>query len=145
MRRPIGIAILVVVTVAVGACTFSPKKGGVSGAAGSGAGGTTPTGGAGAGGTAPPIPGLASLRVDPPTAAVSVQPGKPAMQMFRAFGKVGGGAEQDVTAMVSWSVDRPMLVPSIAGGLATTGDTAGGVVQVRASSASVSANATLTI
>src|SRR5204863_6226690 len=68
-----------------------------------------------------------------------------AMQMFRAFGKVGGGAEQDVTAMVSWSVDRPMLVPSIAGGLATTGDTAGGVVQVRASSASVSANATLTI
>jgi hypothetical protein len=129
--------------VALAACTFSPKKSGETGGAGVGAAGSG--GGAGTGGSAPPIPGLASLRVDPPAATVTVRPGQPAMQMFRAFGKTAGGAEQDVTATVSWSADKPMLVPSVVGGLATTGDAAGGIVRVSASSGGVVASATLTI
>ena len=109
--------------------TFSPKPAGsgaagtIGGAAGSGAGGT---------GGGPPLPGYTANRIDPPTAPVSVQPGSPAMQAYKAFGKKTGGAEEDITAKVTWSVDRPMLVPKIAGGVATTGDSAGGVVAVRA-------------
>jgi hypothetical protein len=125
------------------ACTFSPKTAAVSG----GGGGTgTGTGNGGtAGTTPPPIPGLMSLRITPNMATVSVQPGSPAMQAYQALGKSSNGAERDVTASVSWSVDRPALVPTIAGGLAKTTDTTGGIVEVRATAGALSAAATLTI
>jgi len=83
--------------------------------------------------------------VDPSTAVVTVRPGQPATQAFRAFGKSANAAETDLTSTVSWSVDRPTLVPMIAGGLATTTDTAGGVVQVRAAAGALLATATMTI
>jgi hypothetical protein len=86
------------------------------------------------------------LRVDPPTATVEVESGRPAMQAFRAFGKLPGGAEQEVTTSVTWFVNRPALVPQIADGLATTSDSAGGVVLVTASTSTlVSGSATLNI
>ncbi|HVU51914.1 MAG TPA: hypothetical protein VHL80_14555 [Polyangia bacterium] len=129
------------------ACTFSPKPAGSAGTgtgAGAGASGGT-GGGAGAAGGAPPLPSYDSIRIDPPSATVSVQPGSPAMQAYKAFGTKAGGAEEDITAKVNWSVDRPMLVPTIAGGVATTGDAAGGVVAVRATTATLGASATLVI
>jgi hypothetical protein len=125
-----------------GACTFSPKPAGSAAAAGTGGGAGT-SGAAGTG--APPLPGIVSLRIDPPSATVSVQAGSPAMQTFRALGKTASGAEQDVTAMVNWSVDRPLLVPKIAAGVATTTDSVGGLAYVRASNGAAAATATLTI
>jgi hypothetical protein len=134
--------IVIAMACAAGACTFSPKpsaNGGTAGVGGAGAG----TGGAGGG--AGIMTGLASLRIDPPTAVVSVSPGHPATQAFRAYGKTASGAERDVTAEVTWSADRTLLVPMIVGGLATTSDSVGGVVAVRASSDAISTLATLTI
>src|SRR6185436_2395746 len=60
---------------ALGACTFNPKS--TPGSAGAAAdGGTSPTGtgGNGAGGATSPT--FASLRIDPPSATVTVEPGK---------------------------------------------------------------------
>jgi hypothetical protein len=45
-----------------------------------------------------------------------VSPGKPAAQQFQAFGTLAGGAEQDITGMVSWSTDRPALATTDACG-----------------------------
>jgi hypothetical protein len=135
---------LVFFCVGLGACTFSPTPKQAGGGAGSGAGLGGGAGfGGGAGTTA--LPGIVSLRIDPQMATVSVQPGSPATQAYRAFGKLASGAEQEVTGSVDWSVDRPLLVPKIAAGLATTGDTAGGLVQVRVTSGSLNASSTLTI
>jgi hypothetical protein len=128
-----------------GACRFSPGAAGTGGGgAGVGAAGTG-TGTGGAGGTTVMLPGVVSLRVDPPTATVNVTPGSPATQAYHAFGKAANGTETDVTTSVDWSVDRTLLVPMIVGGLATTSDSVGGVVQVRASTGTLSAMATLTI
>ena len=146
MRSPTMLLFVAFGSSSVG-CTFSPKHaldgtaGGAGGAAATGAGGATGA----AGSSTTPIPGVISLRIDPPTAAVSVQPGSPAMQMFHAFGKSASGTEKDVTTAVNWSVDRTLLVPSIVAGLATTSDNVGGVVQVQATSGTLAAAATLTI
>jgi hypothetical protein len=141
---PTALATLTVLAIAMGACTFNPKHD-TPGAGGGTAGGLAGSGGGGASGTPPPLPGVVSLRVDPPTAVVSVRMGSPAMQAFHAFGKSASGAEQDVTNSVLWSVDRPLLVPTILLGVATTTDSLGGVVLVRASSGGLSATATLTL
>jgi hypothetical protein len=134
-----GTLCLLALVGAVASCTFSPKAPGAASVGGVGGGGT-------AGATAPPpLPGVVSLRIDPPNATVAVQLGRPAMQAFRAFGKNASGADTDVTASVSWSVDRSALVPMIVGGLATTSDTLGGVVQVGATAGTVTGLATLTI
>jgi hypothetical protein len=133
-----------VLACAVGACTFNPRIGG--GAGGSSAlGGSGPgTGGGGSTGTSPGIPGLTALRIDPPAAMVAVQPGMPATQMFRAMGTVNG-TEKDLSKSASWFVDKTGLVTNIVNGLATTGDTYGGVALVQAVIGQVSAAATLTI
>jgi hypothetical protein len=133
---------LICAGAAVGACTFTPKSPALGGSAGSGGG--PGAAGSGAGGTTTPPPAVTSLRIDPPMATVSAAPGMPATQAFRALGIVNG-AEKDVSASVTWFVDRPALVPSIVAGLATTSDTAGGVVLVQAGAGGVSAAATLTI
>jgi hypothetical protein len=125
---------------ALAACTFSPKPRGTA----SGFAGTDGIGAAGSPALAP-LPAIVSLRIDPPSAMVSVQAGSPAMQTYRALGKSASGAEQDVTAMVNWSVDRPLLVPKIAAGVATTTDTVGGLAYVRAANGALAATATLTI
>jgi hypothetical protein len=139
------LALLFSLAALASACSFSGHR------AETGSGGTGPgTGaggsGSGGGGTGgPPIPGLMSIRVDPLTATVSVMPGAPAMQQFRAFGKLANGQEQDITDRVTWTVDRPLLVPMISGGLAKTTDTFGGVVEVRAQSGAMSGLAILTV
>jgi hypothetical protein len=138
--------IVIVMACAAGACTFSPKPTATGGAAGAAAGvGGAGAGSGGASGGAGTTMGLASLRIDPPTAVVSVSPGHAATQAFRAFGKTATGAERDVTAEVTWSADRTLLVPMVVAGLATTSDSVGGVVGVRASSDAITALATLTI
>jgi hypothetical protein len=106
-----------------------------------GQGGTT---GGGSGGSAV-IPGLTSIRIDPPMATVMAATGAPAMQQFRAFGKKADGREEDVTATANWTVDRTPLVPSIVGGLAKTGDVSGGVVQIQVKNGSILAWAKLSI
>src|SRR5205085_9315823 len=89
-------------------------------------------------------PRLATLRLEPPMAEVTAKPGMPAMQPYQAFGTIDGH-EEDVTNRVLWSVDRPLLVPAIPAGVATTGDRAGGMVQIKAVSGSVSGTAKLLI
>ena len=145
VARPIKSFSLFVVVSLASACTFSPKPAGSASGAGGSTSGSAGSTGAGGGIAPPPLAGIVSLRIDPPDATVSVQPGSPAMQAYRAFGKTTGGAESDVTAKVNWSVDRPMLVPKIAGGVATTSDTVGGIVAVRATTSTVAASARLTI
>ncbi|MDB4981214.1 MAG: hypothetical protein JWM82_1966 [Myxococcales bacterium] len=134
---------LLLACAAVGACTFNPKTPAGGAAASGGSAGAPGTGG-GSGGVSPNLPGLTTLRIDPPTAMVSVQPGMPTTQMFRALGVVNG-TEQDLTKSASWFVDKTALVPNIAAGLATTGDTVGGIVLVQAVIGGASAAATLTI
>ena len=143
VTRPIR-SLFVIVSLA-SACTFSPKPAGSVASGSGGTSGNAGSTGAGGGVAPPPLAGIVSLRIDPLSATVSVQPGMPAMQAYRAFGKSAGGAEEDVTAKVTWSVDRPLLVPKIAAGVATTSDTVGGVVAVRATTATVGASASLTI
>jgi hypothetical protein len=92
-----------------------------------------------------PLPGITSLRIEPLTATVNVTTGAPAMQQFHAFGKTADGHESDVSARITWTVDRRTLVPSIAQGLAMTGDASGGAVNVFAQTGSVSGSATLLI
>jgi len=117
-----------------------------SGGSSAGNGGSTRTGAGGAGGgTISVIDGLRSIRVDPPTATVMVRPGAPATQAFRAFGTDASGAEKEITAQVQWSVDRVVLVPSIRGGLATTGDATGGLVIVKAQNGMTAGTARLMI
>jgi hypothetical protein len=147
-RTAVGASLLCVLVALGSACTFkvSPPKAGSGGS-----GPATGIGGAGGGGggipplTVPPIAGLMSIRVEPPTATVTVQPGAPAMQQFQAFGKMASGQEQDITAQVRWSVDRPLLVPTIPGGLARTSDSLGGVVGVKAQNGALTGSAVLTI
>jgi hypothetical protein len=145
LTRPLALTSVLLVCAA-GACTFNPRIGGGGGVGGSSASGGSGfgTGGGGSTGTAPGIPGLTTLRIDPPTAMVDVQPGMPATQMFRAMGMVNG-TEKDLSKSASWFVDKTGLVPSIVNGLATTGDTFGGVALVQAVIGQVSAAATFTI
>jgi hypothetical protein len=136
---------LFVVVVSLCACKFSPA--GTSGPPASGTAGSTAAAGSSgsAGSTAPALPDIVSLRIDPPSVTVNVSPGSPAMPAYKAFGKTSGGGEQDVTSKVNWSVDRPLLVPTITAGLATTSDKVGGVVAVRATTSTIGASASLTI
>jgi hypothetical protein len=136
---------LLLFTGALASCTFkagTTNPGGSGGGSGGRGGGT---GGAGTGGSGPAIPGLTMLRVEPATADVSVSPGMPASQQFRAIGIMTGGREEDVTARVAWSVDRVNLVPSVAGGLATTTDKTGGTALVKAASGTLASTGTLRI
>ena len=147
VTRPIGSfrSLLVVVSFA-SACTFSPKPPGSAAGGTSGSAGSTGAGlqrGARARRRSPGSSLSASIRRAPSVERPAGQPGHAGAH--RAFGKDAGGAEQDVTSKVTWSVDRPLLVPKIAGGVATTSDTVGGVVAVRATSATLGASATLTI
>jgi hypothetical protein len=132
-----------------GACTWSPKAAGTqtgaSGSSGGTSGGSSTAGTTGTAGTTPPLPQFASLRIEPPTASVSVQPGSPATQTFKAFGKTAAGDEQEITSDASWWVDRPLLVPSLSAGIATTTDTVGGVAQVHVTVGVATAAATLSI
>src|SRR4051812_14304205 len=95
---------LVAFVAGLGACTFNPgtPHGSTTGGGGSG------TGSGGSGGPGPVINGLTSLRIDPTTADVSVKLGAPATQQFHAIGKYADGHEDDVTAKVGWTVDRPL-------------------------------------
>jgi hypothetical protein len=91
------------------------------------------------------LPAITSLRIEPPLATVTVQMGVPAMQQFRAFGKMADGTETDVSTRITWTVNRRTLVPSIVNGLAQTSATAGGAVNVFAQNGSTSGSATLMI
>jgi hypothetical protein len=114
-------------------CTFNPQRNDSAGTAGAGGGG--------GGGT---LPALSALTVSPATATVTAQPNMPATVQFTATAVING-QHVDVTSKVFWSVDRPMVVPSIAGGTAQTSDNAGGQVIVTALSGGTRANATLMV
>ena len=107
-------------------------------------------GGAGGGGGAvdagPDAPSGITLRVDPLTAQAKVVLGQtPPALAFKAFAKpTSGGAEQDVTQSAVWTSSNPKLGTfGNPGSLALA--VAGGVTQVVASYAGVSANAQLTV
>src|SRR5688572_16666475 len=60
-------------------------------------------------GTVPDLPGLRSLRIDPPSATIAdngVAPGE--TTTFRAIGTFDDG-ERDVTSMVAWALAVPDL------------------------------------
>ena len=133
-------ATAVLALLAASACRFEAHT--VPAAGGGGSGGS---GAGGGGGGAAVIDGLVAVRVDPATATVTATPGTPATQAFRAFGRMASGGEQEITSRVSWSVDRVLLVPSIHGGLAKTGDTTGGMAVVTAQSGMTQGSARLMI
>jgi hypothetical protein len=138
---PTAAVAVVLLTALAGGCAFhAARETGGNGSGGNG--GQVTGGGAGSGGA---ITGLTSIRVAPPTAAVTVVNGAPAMQAFQAFGTLANGSEQDITSQVSWTVDRAALVTSVAGGLAKTSGLAGGVATISARNGSIGGSAKLTI
>jgi hypothetical protein len=122
------------VSLAALGCTFHPERNDSTGAAGAGGGG----------GSSGSLPTLSALTVSPATATVTAQPNMPAAVQFTATG-VMNGQTVDVTSKVVWSVDRPLVVPSIAGGMAMTSDKIGGQVAVSAGGGGMQATATLMV
>jgi hypothetical protein len=135
-------AALAAMTAGLGGCRFTGTRG------------LDPGGDGDAGMT---LAGLSALRVEPASAAVTIQAGAPATQAFKAIGSFVDGHEEDVTDRVLWSSSDDLLAQVSEasssgahpgpGGVATTGTDAGGRVAITARGGAVSVQgfATLTI
>ncbi|MDX2021415.1 MAG: Ig-like domain-containing protein [Deltaproteobacteria bacterium] len=91
------------------------------------------------------IPGLKSIRVDPPMASVRVEKGTPATVQFKAFGTFDGKPEREITTEVSWRSDDPGRADVDQKGLATTAPNVGGLATITATSGFIRGQAKLTI
>jgi hypothetical protein len=126
----------------LGGCAFNPKGQSSSGTGGAGPAAAGGSGAPGAGGTSVQ-PAITNLKIDPPTASLTVTAGgAPATQQLRVTGTVNG-ATQDLTSTAAYSVSPAGGVTVDAHGLATA--TAGGQVTVTATAGGASAQATLLV
>jgi hypothetical protein len=91
------------------------------------------------------IPGLKSIRVDPPTASVAVERGKTTTVRFKAFGAFEGKPEREITSEVFWQSDNLGRASLDQTGLATTSSNGGGPVTVFASSGIIQGKALLSL
>lgn len=111
---------------------------------GSGKAGSTGIGGGGVGGDAgSDAPAAVTLRIDPDMSTVVATLGStPAPVTFRAYARVGGGAEQEVSHQATWSVG-PTIGTVVDGAVTFTGN--GGTTSVTATYQGASAASPLAV
>ncbi len=133
--------------VAMAACGADRGSGG-SGDGGTntndGGPGTGGMGGAGGGGLVT-IPGLKSIRVEPPMISVTLTGGMAATAKFKAIGVFDKHPERDITSEVTWRSDNLGRASVDATGTATTGINVGGAVTITAMSGFAKGDARLNI
>lgn len=137
--------LFVIVTSACGARPdrLHSTSGGSGGEGGAAGGGTSGSGG-GAAGVSGALAGLQSIRLDPPSAAVSLTNGTIPAVTFKAFGKFRDGSEKDITAEAMWTTSSPLLLTAAGGSVKSAGSVPG-VFKIVAFSGAIRGEAALTV
>ena len=91
------------------------------------------------------IPGLKTIRVDPPVVMVTVEKGKPQTVKFKAFGTFEGKPEREISSEVVWQSDNVGRASIDQMGVATTASNVGGPVIISASSGFLRGEAKLSL